>query len=58
MRMNQVNAKLTVDARNKKGSMKATRDIRHGDEILVNYGSAYRFNEEVEHGTNNRKYNL
>ena len=57
--VDRINAKLTVDARNKKGSVKAVKDIRQGDEILVNYGAAYRFKERgSEHGTNHRKYNL
>ncbi len=58
-RIDKTNARLSVDTRNKKGSVKATKDIRHGDEILVHYGAAYQFKERgVKHGTNHRKCNV
>ena len=38
---------------------KATKNIRNGDELLVNYGNEYGMNEHgVEYSTNRRKYAL
>ena len=31
--------------------LRATKNIRHNQEILVNYGRSYRFNENTEHKT-------
>jgi len=37
------NAKLSVDNRNKVVSIKATKNILNGEEILINYGNSYTF---------------
>lgn len=38
--------------------LKASKNIKHGDELFVSYGRSYRFNEPANFGTNNNKYKL
>lgn len=45
------NSKYSYSKRQKKGILVATRYIKHGDEILINYGNDYRFDEPTRHST-------
>jgi len=45
----QANAKLSFDSKNKVFSVKATKNIKNGQEIYVNYGRDYKFESNVKH---------
>ena len=49
------NAKLSTNPRNHTACIKATKNIRDGDEIFISYGNAYRFDENTTHKTINVK---
>lgn len=49
------NAKLAVNPRTGKGVIKATKKIRQGQEIYVNYGRDYQMNEPTRYTTNYKK---
>lgn len=51
------NCRLSANTRERKVSIKATKIIRHGDELLANYGNDFRHNDGV-HSTNNNKFKL
>jgi len=51
---NIVNARLSI-SRTNRAQLIATKNIRSGSEILVNYGSDYKFNEDVCSSTNKSK---
>ncbi len=55
---NRANAEFVVDRARRTARIRATKPIRHGQEILINYGREYRFNEPVQYALNGRKYNL
>jgi SET domain len=43
----KVNARLSTNRNHTRATVKATKHIRNNEEILVNYGSAYRFQRNV-----------
>ena len=45
------NAKLSINSRTKTASIKATTNIRNGNEIFVSYGRQYRFDEPTSFRT-------
>jgi len=47
------NAKFSTNPRNQTASIKATKNIRDGDEIFLSYGNDYRFDENTTHKTIN-----
>ena len=49
----QSNCKFTGNYRDIK--IKAIKNIRNGQELFVSYGNEYRFNDETQYSTNNRK---
>jgi len=51
---NKINARLSI-SRNNRAQLIATKNIRSGTEIFVNYGPDYRFNEDVCSSTNKSK---
>ena len=51
------NCRIAIN-RNNRAQIVATKNIRNGDELFVSYGRSYRFNEDVETSTNNRKYTV
>ena len=48
------NARLSIKRVNQ-AQLLATKNIRHGDEILINYGSSYKLNLNDISKTTNRK---
>jgi len=51
----KINAKLSV-GRDNRAQLKAIKNIKGGQEIVVNYGNRYNFNEDVCTSTNRLKY--
>ena len=51
LRKNDNNATFSVSNRNGTASIKATKNIRNGDEIFVYYGNQYNLNEDTIHKT-------
>ena len=45
------NARFSLSGDRKHVYLVATKRIRHGDEILINYGRSYKFNDPTEHMT-------
>jgi len=45
------NSSFSIDTRNKKVKVKATRNIRNNQEIFIAYGHSYRFDEDTHHAT-------
>lgn len=45
------NATLSVNNRNSEVKVKATKNIRNGDEIFISYGNTYRLNQPTSHTT-------
>jgi hypothetical protein len=48
---NQLNARFSVNMRNRTVSIKATKNIRNGQEIYLAYGNDYNLNEGTHHIT-------
>jgi hypothetical protein len=56
-RMSGCNCKLSI-SHNNRAQIIATKNIYNYEELFINYGRSYRFNEAgVETSTNNKKYN-
>lgn len=47
----QANVRFSLNSQNKTISIKASKNIRNGDELFVNYGQAYNFNENTTYTT-------
>ncbi|RZJ99248.1 MAG: SET domain-containing protein-lysine N-methyltransferase [Flavobacterium sp.] len=45
------NATFSVDIRNERVKVKASRNIWNGQEIFLSYGHSYKFNEGTHHTT-------
>lgn len=55
----QANSRIGItNTQPRKAQIKATKNIRNGQEIFASYGNTYNFNENVETSTNNWKYNI
>jgi SET domain-containing protein len=53
----ECNCKLSI-TKNNRAQILAIKNIKNYEELYINYGRSYRFNEEgVETSTNSRKYN-
>ena len=46
--MKNTNVRFSVDRRNRAINLVATRNIRNGDELLVNYGPQYEFDDNYK----------
>jgi len=51
------NCRIAINRANR-AQIISTKRIFNGDELYVSYGKSYRFNENVETSTNNRKYTV
>jgi len=51
LRKNDNNATFSTNPRNRTASIKATKNIRNGEEIFVYYGNEYNLNEDTSHKT-------
>ncbi len=49
----KINARLSINKQNR-AQLIATKDIKGGKEILIDYGNEYKFDEDVETSTNNK----
>ena len=54
----KANCRISI-GRNNKSSIVARKNIRNGDELYINYGKEYKFNEKgVKTSTNDNKYKV
>ena len=51
----KANVRFSISRENK-CNIVAIKNIRNNQELLINYGSSYKFNEEVQTSTNRSKY--
>lgn len=54
----KANVRLSIKRDNSGAQLVATKNIKNNEELFINYGNSYKFNENnVYTRTNNRKYN-